>query len=110
MISVVIATYNGSKFIEEQIVEREFKSITVEGKDSTYTFSITPPAIDIRVKGPVNILEKLYQEKELEVYIDLKGLKPGVYVRRASIILPVKTILVGVKPEIFTVKIDDFRP
>jgi len=93
-------------FIEEQIVTREFKDIPVEGKDSTYTFNITPPAINIQVKGPVNILEKLYQENRLEVYVNLKGLKPGVYVRRASIILPVKTILVGVKPEIFTVKID----
>ncbi len=92
-------------FIEEQIVAREFKNIPVKGKDSTYTFSITPPAIDIEIKGPVNLLEKLYQENELEVCIDLKGLKPGIYVRHASIILPVKTILVKVKPEIFTVKI-----
>jgi len=92
-------------FIEEQIEAREFKNIPVKGKDSTYTFSITPPTIDIEVKGPVNVLEKLYQENGLEVCIDLKGLKPGVYVRRASIILPVKTILVKVKPEIFTVKI-----
>ncbi len=93
-------------FIEEQIEAREFKNIPVKGKDSTYTFSITPSAIDIEVKGPVNVLEKLYQENGLEVCVDLKGLKPGIYVRRASIILPVKTILVGVKPEIFTVKIE----
>ena len=92
-------------FIEEQIVAREFKNIPVKGKDSTYTFSITPPAIDIEIKGPVNLLEKLYQENRLEVCIDLKGLKPGIYDRHASIVLPVKTILVRVKPEIFTVKI-----
>ncbi|MDL1968951.1 MAG: hypothetical protein LWW97_10520 [Deltaproteobacteria bacterium] len=92
-------------FIEEQIVAREFKNIPVKGKDSIYTFSITPPAIDIEIKGPVNVLEKFYQENGLEVCIDLKGLKPGGYVRHASIILPVKTILVGAKPEKFTVKI-----
>lgn len=92
-------------FIEEQIVAREFKNIPVKGKNSTYTFSITPPVIDIEIKGPVNVLEKFYQENGLEVCVDLKGLKPGVYVRHASIILPVKTILVWVKPEIFTVKI-----
>jgi len=39
-------------FIEEQIVAREFKNIPVKGKDSTYTFSITPPAIDIEIKDP----------------------------------------------------------
>ena len=93
-------------FIEEQIVAREFKNIPVKGKDSTYTFSITPPVIDIEIKGPVNVLEKFYQDNGLEVCVDLKGLKPGVYVKHASIILPVKTILVWVKPEIFTVKIE----
>jgi len=97
-------------FIEEQIVAREFKNIPVKGKDSTYTFSITPPVIDIEIKGPVNVLEKFYQDNGLEVCVDLKGLKPGVYVKHASIILPVKTILVWVKPEIFTVKIDGLRP
>jgi len=97
-------------FIEEQIVAREFKNIPVKGKNSTYTFSITPPAIDIEIKVPVNLLEKFYQDNGLEVCVDLKGLKPGVYVKHASIILPVKTILVWVKPEIFTVKIDGLRP
>jgi len=39
------------------------------------------------------------------VYVDLKGLPPGTYVKRATITLPVKTALIGVTPEMFTIKI-----
>ena len=93
-------------FIEERIVTRKFYDIKVEGKDSPYVYGITPAAINIEVKGPVNIIEKLHTEKGIKVYVDLEGLKPGIYVRRAAITLPIKTTLIGVKPEIFTVKIN----
>ena len=93
--------------IEEEMVARKFNDIPVAGQDILYQYSITPPTINIEVQGPVNILEKLNTENGLKVYIDLKDLKPGVYVRRVTITLPVKTALVGVKPEIFTVKIED---
>ncbi|MFC1815178.1 YbbR-like domain-containing protein [Thermodesulfobacteriota bacterium] len=93
--------------IEEKIATKKFKGVSVNGKDSPYGFRITPPVIDIEVKGPVNILEKLEPQRDIKVYVDLKGLRPGVYVRRAAIRLPVKTTLFGVKPEIFIVKITD---
>jgi len=92
-------------FIEETIITRAFKDIVVEGKDTPYSYSITPAAIHIEVKGPANILETLQDKQGIQVYVDLKGLTPGVYVRPAVITLPVNTTLVGVKPEIFTVKI-----
>ena len=92
--------------IEEKIVTKKITDITVMGKGTTYEYSIKPPAIDIEVKGPENIIEKLLKETGVKVYVDLKGLNPGVYIRRATIPLPVKTTLIRVKPEIFTVKID----
>lgn len=91
--------------IEENIITKKFNHIQVEGKNSSFMYSIMPPTINIEVKGPVNIIEKLHKDKGIEVYVDLKGLKHGVYVRRAAITLPVKTTLIGVKPELFTVKI-----
>jgi len=94
-------------FIEEKIVTRMFNNILVEGKDTPYKYSITPPSINIEVKGPVNILEKLQTENGLKVYVDLKALTPGVYVRRAAISLPVKTTLVNASPAIFTVKLEN---
>lgn len=93
--------------LEEKIGIRKFNDIIVAGKDTSFRCSITPPTINIEVQGPVNILEKLNTENGLKVYVDLKDLKPGVYARRATITLPVKTTLVGAKPEIFTVKIED---
>ena len=92
-------------FIEEKIAAKLYHDIPVEGRDTQYQYSISPPGVTIEVKGPVNVLEKLYTEKSIKVYVDLKGLKPGMYVRRASIALPLKTTLVNAEPEIFTVKI-----
>jgi len=91
--------------IEEQIVTKIFQGIPVEGKDTPYLYTVTPPSIDIEVKGPVNILEKLYSNNGIKVYVDLKALEPGVYEKYAAMALPVKTTLVGVNPEIFTVEI-----
>ena len=93
--------------IKEKIVTRKFKDIPVKGKHTPYAFSISPPVIAIEVKGPVNILEKLLTEKSINVMVDLKDLKPGVFVRRAAITLPVNATLVSANPEIFTVKISD---
>jgi hypothetical protein len=42
---------------------------------------------------------------DFSVYVDLSKLEPGVYVRRATIALPLNTTLVGVDPEIFTVNV-----
>jgi YbbR domain-containing protein len=91
--------------IEEKIVTQKFFDIQVEGKNSPFSYMITPPAINIEVKGPVHIIEKLHTEKWITVYVDLNGLPPGTYVKRATITLPVKTALIGVTPEMFAVKI-----
>jgi YbbR domain-containing protein len=92
-------------FLKEKFAIKKFSNILVNGKNTKYSYSITPPAINIKIKGPVNILEKLKAKNVINVYVDLKGLKPGIYVRRAAITLPVKTTLSNVEPEIFTIKI-----
>ena len=91
--------------IEEKIVTQKFLNLQVEGKITPFSYRITPPAITIEVKGPVHIIEKLHSEKWITVYVDLQGLPPGTYVKRATITLPVKTALIGVTPEMFTVNI-----
>ncbi|UCD32988.1 MAG: hypothetical protein JSV38_03685, partial [Desulfobacterales bacterium] len=91
--------------IEEMIIVKKIDDILVAGNGSPYVYEITPATIDIEVKGPANILGKIDKENGINVYVDLQGLTPGVYIRRAAITLPVKTALVGVKPEIFTIKI-----
>ena len=91
--------------IKEKIVVQKFFDLQVEGRNSPFSYLITPPAINIEVKGPVHIIEKLHTGKWIKVYVDLKGLPPGTYVKRATITLPVKTALIGVTPEMFTIKI-----
>ncbi len=51
-----------------------------------------PPVITINVKGPAKLLESLSTSPDFNVYVDIKGLDPGVYVRRATLELPVKTL------------------
>ena len=92
-------------FIKEQLTTKTFDNIPVHGVGSLYVYRITPPVITIKVKGPVNMIEKLYGSNGVQVYIDLNGLKPGAYHKRATITLPVKTTLIDAKPEIFKVKI-----
>lgn len=94
-------------FIKERLTTKTFDNIPVQGDGSLYVYRITPPAITIKVKGPVNMIEKLFGSNGVQVYVDLKGLKPGVYNKRATITLPVKTTLTDAKPEIFKVKIID---
>jgi YbbR domain-containing protein len=93
--------------IKERLATKIFDNIPVQGDGSLYVYHITPPVITIKVKGPVNMIENLYGSNGVQVYVDLKGLKPGVYNKRATITLPVKTTLIDAIPEIFKVKIID---
>ena len=98
---IILATV----MINEQLTTITFDNIPVQGDGCLYVYRITPPVITIKVKGPVNVIEKLYGTNGVQVYVDLKGLKPGVYNKRATITLPVKTTLIDATPEIFKVKI-----
>jgi len=92
--------------ISQKIISRQIKDIPVKGKNTPYRYLITPSVISIQIRGPMNTLAKVQNGKEIQVYVDLKGLKPGVYPRRAAITLPPRTTLVDAQPELFTVKIE----
>jgi YbbR domain-containing protein len=91
--------------IEEKVVVQTYGNIPVRGRNTDFPVKITPPDIDIDVRGPENALSRLSAGDDIEVYVDLKDLSPGVYVRRAQITLPVGTTLVAADPEVFTVTI-----
>jgi YbbR domain-containing protein len=94
-------------YFAAKIVTKRFAGILVQGQNTPYTFDISPGTLKLEIKGPLNIIENLQPQKDIHVFVELKNLKPGVYVRRATISLPVKTTLVNVEPELFTVKISD---
>ena len=93
--------------LSEEILTKRFSNIKVLGNDPQHAFEITPPVITIDVKGPAKLLENLASSPEFKVYLDIKGLAPGVYVRRASLELPVGTTLISAAPEIFTIRITE---
>ncbi len=93
--------------ISEEIQTKQFKAISVEILGSQRRCEINPASVSLDIKGPVKLLEGLTKHPDFKVYVDIKDLKPGVYVRRAAIELPVGTTLIKVKPEIFTVTISN---
>jgi len=95
--------------IKEQMATKTFDNIPVQGDGSLYVYRITPPLITIKVNGPLNMIDKLYGSNGVKVYVELKGLGPGIYKKRATITLPVKTTLIDAEPAIFQVKIINIK-
>ncbi len=89
--------------IAAKVITQSFAGIIVTARNTSYKTAITPAAVDIRIKGPQQTLAQLAATKSIDVFVDLKNHEPGVYVRRATIRLPVNTTLVGSEPELFTV-------
>ncbi len=90
--------------VKEKIVEK-WLDIAIQATGSNYRYVISPDRIKIFLRGPMNTLRKLTQENAVQVYVDLKGLEPGTYVRPAVIKPPLDTTLVEAKPEVFTVEV-----
>lgn len=91
--------------IEEQVEIRVMAGLPITGVGTPYTYRITPPSLDLTLKGPARVLDKLRSENGIKVYVDLKGLAPGVHRERATISLPVTLTMVAVTPERFTVEL-----
>jgi len=90
--------------VEQKIVEK-WLDITIQTTGGKYKYVVTPDRIKILLRGPIHTLEKLTENNGVHVYVDLEGLEPGTYVRRAVIEPPLNTTLVEAKPEVFTVKV-----
>jgi YbbR domain-containing protein len=97
-------------YFAAKVATKRFAGISVQGKNALYEFNISPDTLTLEIKGPLNIIDNLQPQKDIQVFVELKSLKPGVYVRRATISLPVKTTLVDVEPELFTVQIIGDKP
>jgi YbbR domain-containing protein len=92
-------------YFAAKVATKRFVGVLVQGKNTPYEFSVSPRTLTLEIKGPLNIINNLQPQKDIRVFVELENLKPGVYVRRAAISLPVKTTLVSVEPELFTVKV-----
>ena len=93
----------------EKIAKKIIKKVRVKTKNTVYKSKIMPSSVDLIVEGSIIAVRDLDTKKDVNVYVDLKNLKPGLYARRVKIELPGNVSLIGVKPEVFTVKIYKFR-
>jgi YbbR domain-containing protein len=107
-----VETLSGQRITVEIVIHQatrshRFTDLPVKGRNTAYAYTISPQAITITVSGPYHAIESLAEKKELDIFVDLDALPPGVYVRRATIVLPVDTTLVTASPEVFTITLEE---
>jgi YbbR domain-containing protein len=90
--------------LKEKIQSKVYQNIGVRGKNTRYRNKIRPSTVDLTFEGRITTITALNPES-IKVYVDLKGLKPGVYARRVKIEVPGDVSLTDVRPEVFTVTI-----
>ncbi len=91
--------------VKEKIVSTQLANIPIQGRGAQRAFRISPPTLTMKIKGPFRTVQHITESPDFSVYVDLAGLDPGVYVRRAVIILPVDVALVKTDPKLFTIRI-----
>lgn len=93
--------------IVQKIITLLFENIAIRARRAQFPWVITPASLNLQVMGPEPELRVLRDDMDSRVYVDLDGLKPGVYVRRAVIDLPVDVKLVSAEPGLFTVTLKE---
>lgn len=91
--------------VKERIITRVLENIPVSVKGASAGHQIHPDAITLTVTGPEAIVNTIETDPAFAVTVDLNGLTPGIHALNAAINLPVRTALVHVSPERFTVTI-----
>lgn len=86
---------------------RTWLSLAIATRGTRHSATIHPNKIALTVRGPTVALDRLNEGRAVDLFVDLTGLDPGVYVRRAVIRLPLEVTLVKAKPALFTITISD---
>jgi YbbR domain-containing protein len=93
--------------VEERVVTREFRDVPERVVGGEHPYTVEPPRANLLVMGPMNAVRDLEVGQGLDVTIDISGLKPGHYLRKALIRLPLNTTLVQSEPKQFEVDISE---
>jgi len=91
--------------ITDNIIEKKISGIAVTAVNPKKIIHITPKTADISICGPENKIGRLVEGDDIRIEIDTSGLSGGIYIRHATVLLPVDFTLVSVKPEIFTINV-----
>jgi YbbR-like protein len=88
----------------EEEISRTFGSIDVDAQGFTGEYTVSPRSVHLQLFGPRSIIEKLELGKD-QVYLNLKGLAPGLHSVPLSIDLPPEVKVTEQKPQRFKVRI-----
>jgi YbbR domain-containing protein len=91
--------------IDQKIVTRSFDEISVKILNSSGKVQVNPEKVKVRLMGPVNSLEKVDKNKDLEVSLDVSDLSPGDYKRKLVLKKPKDLTLLEISPNNADVKI-----
>lgn len=91
--------------VEQKLVSKNIENIPVLAGNTDFQVKIEPAEITLTMKGPFEKLSSKEVLGRIYAYIDLKDMKPGVYVRHAEIDIPVDLIMTDAVPQVFTIKI-----
>jgi len=98
VVSVPIQPLPGTRTIEQIPIELQNRPGN--------KVSIEPSSITIDLKGPQEDLNNTSLTDKIYAFMNLEGLKPGVYARHAYIDIPVELVMTNASPRVFTVKIE----
>ncbi|KPJ59018.1 MAG: hypothetical protein AMJ42_02305 [Deltaproteobacteria bacterium DG_8] len=88
--------------ISEKIIEKTLSEVPIKVVNSHYRTDIVPSTFQITVEGPYHLVNEL-SSGSLDAHIDLKGVKPGRYSKKAEIKLPEDVKVVEAKPLLFKI-------
>ena len=92
--------------IQEAQVETSIEGIPVQIRNSSFSARIEPEVMTITVKGPYSIVHNKQTLERIYAFVDLEGMKPGVYARHSYINIPVGLTMTRSDPRVFTVTIE----
>ena len=91
--------------VSEKIIEQVFPNVAVEVANALYKTRVAPLSFQLTIKGPYYLVKEL-TENAIIASIDLKGVKPGRYSKKAAITLPEGVTVVEAKPLWFKVVVN----
>jgi YbbR domain-containing protein len=88
--------------LEEETMTREFGRVEPKAKNFSGKYSVSPRQVQLKLSGPKRMLDELQLDAD-QVYLDLKGLKPGTHSLPLSFNLPREIKVLEQKPDRFRV-------
>ncbi len=98
------ATVKVKLLIQEKIVEREIKDLSIKPEGASGPVKLKPNKVCVVLRGPERLLGP-FAELKLKATVDLKGLKPGRYRLPVKLKLPEGIKIIHLQPKRITVEI-----